>query len=135
MRFLRRCTLLLGLGGVLFVTNQARAQAVINNGNVALGVDKAGNLNVRSCPFGPTTSGACGTGLRHIPTGHESTFDGCPCEGWGAGVAGGAFNGSWSGADASTFGYSTTGGNTGRLLSPFASTATTARTSVTLPGT
>jgi type IV pilus assembly protein PilY1 len=62
---------------VLAVPQAASAQAIINNGTVALGINPWGNLNYNDI------------GVTHMVTNHESTFDGCPCEGWGAGISGG----------------------------------------------
>jgi len=56
----------------------------ISNGTVMLGVWNTGELNV---PADLPQTGDIGTtsvGLRYVPTGYESTADGCLCEGWGA---------------------------------------------------
>lgn len=68
----------------------AQAQAIITNGTVGLGVDRAGQLNIASTNRSNGAPGASTTayGLRDIATNHESTADGCLCEGWGAAVAG-----------------------------------------------
>jgi hypothetical protein len=61
-----------------------RAQAIIGNGVVRLGVNREGHLNVG----GGTPSSGTGTtvvGLRFVPTNAEATSAGCPCEGWGVG--------------------------------------------------
>ena len=59
-----------------------RAQAIIDNGTIQLGVHEKGQLNV---PGGVPSSGTGTTvvGLRYLPTGAESTSPGCLCEGWG----------------------------------------------------
>lgn len=57
------------------------AQAVISNGTVSLGVNPTGDLNYN------------GVGVLFLPTGHDGAISGCLCEGWGAGVAGGTFDG------------------------------------------
>ena len=64
-----------GAGGVdtATVTVSIRDYADITNGVVRIGVWDRGNLNV------PT-----GIGLTYVPTGNDSTYPGCLCEGWGA---------------------------------------------------
>ena len=64
------------------------AQAVITSGNVILGVQAWGNLNVPDAGY-VNADDSQGVGLRSASTGHEATYDGCPCEGWGAAVVGG----------------------------------------------
>ncbi len=59
---------------VLASVGGAEAGAVISNGTVRLGVNDHGQLNLD------------GVGLQHVTTGNESTFDGCPCEGWGVAI-------------------------------------------------
>jgi len=60
----------------------ARAQAIISNGTIQMGVNQEGHLNV----FGgtPSSGGTTAVGLRYLPTNSESTAPGCLCEGWGA---------------------------------------------------
>ena len=78
------------------VLSVASGAGIIQNGTIMMGVHPAGHLNV---PGGPRSSGVgvntTVVGLRYIPTGAESTADGCACEGWGvadavSGVSGGA---------------------------------------------
>lgn len=52
----------------------AQAASVIDNGIISLGVDDLGQLNF------------AGIGLKYLPNNHESTIQGCPCEGWGVGI-------------------------------------------------
>jgi len=119
MGVMKRCTMALGVFAVAVVaTPQAHAQAIITNGTVSLGVDLFGNLNV-SCGSGApgtATSSRCinggnGVGVYSNATGDESTYDGCPCEGWGAGVAGGTSDGTWGGANASAYGFASGSGS------------------------
>lgn len=65
------------LAAALVVVAPAAQAAVIDNGTIRLGVDTLGQLNTG------------GFGLFDIRTGREATLDGCPCEGWGVGVADG----------------------------------------------
>jgi hypothetical protein len=69
--------LALGMAGAADAT-------VIGNGSIFLGVNSDGSLNTYD--VGPT--GRTGIGLFDARTGYEATFDGCTCEGWGAGDAG-----------------------------------------------
>lgn len=56
----------------------------IDNGTVMLGVWATGELNVPAAiPQPPEVFGTDVVGLRYLPTGFESTADGCLCEGWG----------------------------------------------------
>lgn len=67
------------------LTGAASAQAIIQSGEVQLGVDTLGQLNIS----GGTPSAEDDTtivGLRHVPTNLESTSHGCVCEGWGVGI-------------------------------------------------
>ncbi|WP_375691337.1 VPLPA-CTERM sorting domain-containing protein [Pseudooceanicola sp. LIPI14-2-Ac024] len=103
----------------------ASASSIITDGNVSLGVDDYGQLNV---PGGVADIvGQRTVGVRWIaPSGdqYESTSHGCLCEGWGVladGVAGSANN--------------NFGAPTGLTLVNFASTATTATSVVNLTGT
>jgi hypothetical protein len=81
----------LSAAGVLGASG-ASAQAVISNGTVGLGVDRAGQLNIASTNRSSGTGGGIGGttnyGLRDIATNREGTAQGCLCEGWGAAVAG-----------------------------------------------
>jgi hypothetical protein len=56
--------------------------AIISNGTVELGINRAGDLNV---PGGTPSSGTGTTavGLRYVPTNADATSPGCLCEGWG----------------------------------------------------
>jgi len=75
---------------IVGVGEEARGQAIINNGVVELGVVAEGALNVAG---GPASCGGTTTvGLRFMPTNCESTAPGCLCEGWGV-----AYDGSVSG--------------------------------------
>ena len=57
------------------------AATVIDNGVIALGVDDYGQLNVYD------NETFTGVGVTYLPTGNESTYPGCLCEGWGVGIA------------------------------------------------
>ena len=62
-------------------TRPALASAIISNGVIQLGVNDEGHLNV---PGGaPTDEGGSDVGVRYLPTGSDSTAEGCACEGWG----------------------------------------------------
>jgi type IV pilus assembly protein PilY1 len=63
--------------------------------------------------------------VQFVPTGGDGTIAGCPCEGWGAGVSGGTFDGVTGFADQST-------GVGGLFNVTFSSDATTATSTVTL---
>lgn len=109
------------VAGVTLTASLAGAQAFINNGTIQLGVRRLGSLNV---PGGPLSAGSPGpsttaVGLRYMPTNREATADGCLCEGWGVGIAGGVYNGAAGGANASA-------GDFGLASVSFSSTATTA---------
>ena len=67
-------------------SNAFAAGAVVNNGTVRIGVNDYGDLNYYD---GVNYPGAFTStvGLRYMPTGKESTADGCTCEGWGVGDA------------------------------------------------
>jgi subtilisin family serine protease len=65
--------------------------AVITAGNVGLGVNQWGSLDLSGQP--PSRSGTTEYGLRYLPNGDELLGPGCPCDGWGVadpgvGVAG-----------------------------------------------
>lgn len=100
---------------------EARAAAIISNGTVKLGVNDHGHLNVETGgatpfpvdpsfgggPVGVMDTGPDGhnltnhthfVGLRRVSNNAEATARGCLCEGWGAGVASGAFSG-WANED------------------------------------
>jgi len=105
-----------------FAAGAAQAAATIINpaGTVALGVNDLGHLNTS---VGSVTSNAGGiTGLAYrFADGsfRDATAPGCLCEGWGVSVNG------------TTAGYANVAGGTAGLgLTSFASTATTATSSV-----
>lgn len=70
--------------------SEAQGQAVITNGTVTLGVNAAGHLNLDPNVFGTNPLTGHPYGLSVGP--YESTSPGCLCEGWGAGVSGGAYD-------------------------------------------
>jgi type IV pilus assembly protein PilY1 len=77
-----------GVAVVAGSAGSALAQgAVIENGRIRLGINEHGDLN-----FG-------GVGILDIPSGFEATLPGCECEGWGAGISGGGFDGAFGGAN------------------------------------
>jgi hypothetical protein len=87
--------LALSIGFVICVVagQRVQASAIIQDGNVMLGVDDLGQLNVLGGPASPVT-GTTAVGLRYVPTGFEATAHGCLCEGWGVsdGVTQGSAN-------------------------------------------
>jgi hypothetical protein len=92
----------------------AAAQAVIQNGDVKLGVRQDGALNVTE----PVTGAAIG--ITYVPTNADALTPGCWCEAWGV-------------ADAVSGRYGSTGADSGTenvVVESFTSTATSA-TSVT----
>lgn len=102
---------------------QAQAGAIITDGNVKLGVDDYGNLNIGG-DIGSVT-GTTAVGLRYLTANgeYESTSHGCLCEGWGVAIA-----------DNNTAGYANnSAGTAGLAVDAFSSTATTA-SSTTLMG-
>src|SRR5262245_19860703 len=91
----RRATTLAAIVGVVGAASSAHSQgALISNGTVQLGVNNAGALNLPSAAGAP---GYGGVGVRFLANGWDGTYAGCTCEGWGAGISGGAFNGVWGG--------------------------------------
>ena len=112
--------------GIAVPTGSAQASAIIDNGTVQLGVNDHGQLNV-CC--GPLSSGGSTTlvGVRYLPTGAEATAEGCPCEGWGAGVATLGISGYVNEASDPAPGVNLT-------LVSFSSTASTAMSVVTISG-
>ncbi len=62
------------------------AAGIIEDGNVMLGVQDTGALNVGGGP-GSADDGTTTVGVRYTPTGNEATAHGCLCEGWGVGIA------------------------------------------------
>lgn len=104
---MKRSVLMLTAGLALAAAPSLHGQAVISNGVVKLGVNATGELN-----YG-------GVGLENVATGNDATYAGCTCEGWGAAVVGGTYNG--------LTGYrNTAGANAGVTLQSFVSTASTA---------
>jgi hypothetical protein len=75
-------TALLGVSLALAVAPPAFAGALISNGTVKLGVNDHGELNFRDPATGEFR------GVTYVPTDHDGTRGGCPCEGWGAGAGG-----------------------------------------------
>jgi type IV pilus assembly protein PilY1 len=100
----------------------AHGQAVISNGTIALGVNQAGALNVESSAGGYYG----GVGVRYLPANWDGTYAGCTCEGWGAGIAGGTYDGTWGGQNTAE------GGITNLSNITFSSTASTATSAVTI---
>lgn len=96
----------------------ANAGAIISDGNVSVGVDDFGQLNISGGVADVT--GESAVGMRYIDTAtgdqYESTSHGCLCEGWGVGIAETGEEG-FSNNDQST---------TGLILENFSSTASTA---------
>lgn len=107
---------LLGMAGA------SQAAMIISDGNVKLGVNDLGHLNVA----GGTADvvGETGVGLRYISEGveYESTYHGCECEGWGVSA-----NGASGYANVSV-------GTAGLSLVSFNSTASTATSVTTMSG-
>ncbi|HEU4631114.1 MAG TPA: PEP-CTERM sorting domain-containing protein [Gemmatimonadaceae bacterium] len=108
------------VGLVGLVGSTLQAQAVITNGTVSLGVGETGELNIDA-----TVPYYGGVGVRHNASGWDGTYDGCTCEGWGAGVAGGTFDGTFSEA-------STTTGHVNLNNPTFTSDGTTAVSTITM---
>jgi len=130
MRRLRRLGMLAGAVGAACALGAspllAQTGAIISNGTVRLGVNNTGNLNYDP-PGAAPSPGYSGVGIQHVASNYDATYAGCTCEGWGAGVAGGAFNGEWGGADDSQGVFDLT-------VNSFTSTATTATSVVTVRG-
>lgn len=103
----------------------AGASAIITDGNVLLGVDDLGQLNIGGGE--PDVVGETAAGMRWIdPDGnqYESTSHGCLCEGWGVSVNG------------TTSGYANNSSGVGGLeLVSFTSTASTAQSVTKISGT
>lgn len=111
------------IAAALIGAQAVSAQAFISNGTIKLGVNTLGHLNLD----GGTRSvqGETSVGLRLLLASgeYEATADGCECEGWGVGIAGGAYDGAR--------GYANDAVGTAGLFTPiFASTATTATSTV-----
>lgn len=117
------------LGFVVASAPAAFAGAVISNGSVALGVNDLGHLNFED-PGGSAPGNSARWGVAFdFGTGgaregfQDSTSPGCYCEGWGVAVNG------------VTSGYANEAATTaGLALDSFSSTATTAKSVVTLTG-
>lgn len=76
-----RAALLAALALGIAQPELAHAGAIISNGVIQLGVNDEGHLNL---PGGaPTSEGGSDVGVRYLPTGSDSTAEGCACEGWG----------------------------------------------------
>ena len=73
---------ILGMSLTIGLAGNANAAAIISGGNVQLGVDDFGQLNIPGGVASPV-SGETDVGLRYLPTGNEATSHGCLCEGWG----------------------------------------------------
>ncbi|MFT4148982.1 MAG: VPLPA-CTERM sorting domain-containing protein [Paracoccaceae bacterium] len=104
----------------------ASAAAIITDGNVSLGVDDLGQLNIRGGVADVTGQTIVGERWIDPNTGiqYESTSHGCLCEGWGVSVNG------------STAGYANNAaGTAGLSLVSFTSTATTATSVTEITGT
>lgn len=116
---------ILGAACLLSIAGLAQSAAIISDGKIKLGVDDFGQLNID----GGVADIAFETrvGMRYIDstgTEYESTSHGCVCEGWGVGIAETGSSGS-SNNDNGTFGLS---------LVDFTSTATTAKSVVSMGG-
>ena len=88
----------LGVACVAGATSLQAQGAIISNGTVRLGVNDEGHLNYTP-PSGAPSPAYNGVGIQHVASNYDATYAGCTCEGWGAGVSGGAFDGDWGGAD------------------------------------
>jgi len=116
MKYLKLTQLACTVGLALTLSSVANA-AIITDGNVQLGIQDTGALNVPGGTASPVT-GTRAVGLRYTPTGNEATSHGCLCEGWGVGIGDSGVAG-WDG-----------NGFSNLTVDSFTSTATTA-TSVT----
>lgn len=120
MKFIKTITATAILLGAMA---QAQAAAIITDGNVKLGVDDYGNLNIGGGIASVT--GTTAVGLRYLTANgeYEATSHGCLCEGWGVAIA-----------DNNTSGYANnSSGTAGLTVDAFSSTASTA-SSTTLMG-
>lgn len=104
----------------MLVVGSANAAVIITDGNVSLGVNNLGQLNVNGGVA--DVGGETGVGVRWLDDGlqYESTAQGCDCEGWGVstnGISGYANNSS---------------GTSGLSLIDFSSSATSATSVVNM---
>ncbi|MCW8090948.1 hypothetical protein [Alteromonas sp. ASW11-130] len=111
-------TKLIGAVGILLCAGHAGASAIITDGNISLGVDDFGQLNIGGGVA--DVAGETFVGMRYIDTAtgsqYESTSHGCYCEGWGVGIV-----------ETSESGFiNNSAGGGGLVLDSFVSTATTA---------
>ncbi|WP_168797951.1 VPLPA-CTERM sorting domain-containing protein [Pacificoceanicola onchidii] len=114
------------VGVVALLPTLSSAASIISDGNVSLGVDDFGQLNISGGVADVT--GQTAVGVRYVDptsgTEYEATSHGCLCEGWGLAVDG------TTGSANNDF-----GGASGLTLVSFTSTATTAQSVVTVDGT
>lgn len=106
----------------MLAAGAANAGAIITDGNVSLGVNDLGQLNVAGGVA--DVNGETSVGVRWLDAGiqYESTAQGCLCEGWGVAIA-----------DTATSGYANEASGTAGLTSvSFSSTATTATSVVNM---
>lgn len=117
-------TKLVAVSAIMTLPGMAGA-AIITAGNVSLGVDTLGQLNVGGGM--PDVAGTSEVGVRWIsPEGdqYESTSHGCLCEGWGVSL------------DGTTSGYANNSAGSGGLTSlSFTNTATAASSVTQITGT
>jgi hypothetical protein len=111
-------------GVLLSAASLSNAGAIISDGNVKLGVDNYGNLNISGSVA--DVAGITDTGMRYLTDGkeYEATSHGCACEGWGVGIT-----------DSGLVGYANNSTGIGGLtVLGFSSTATTAQSVVSVGG-
>ena len=83
---LKLLALLAAVGMVALDVSSANAGVIIthSSGNIGLGVNEEGHLNLFGGPgIPPSAAGTAAYGLRDLRTGFEATAPGCLCEGWG----------------------------------------------------
>lgn len=120
----RILTKFLCAGALSVFATSVSAASIISDGNVSLGVDTLGNLNISGGTA--DVAGETDVGARWIDSSgvqYESTSHGCACEGWGLAVDG-----------ATGFANNSTG-TSGLTSVSFTSTATTATSVVQITGT
>ena len=113
------------VGGMAIAVRPAQAAAVIATGDVRLGINNAGHLNVDAAGIAINSSVV---GLTYLPTG-DATSPGCFCEGWGVAATNTLVRS--GGANRAV------GGVSGLTVDSFTSTASTATSIVhltSLPG-